>query len=228
MMLARFDAQGSKPKAHAGAKARRSGLVRQGAPGGRCALSLLLCVLSIGATACVKARAASAPDGPPLEMPAPPPRVLAPVDEPPPATAAVPEPPPVVEPRPPARPPARRANGTATEAEARPEPVVPPPVAAQGPPEPVPTETRELRAAPASNAADAERGVRELLTRASRDLNRVDYGRLSADGRAQYEQSKRFSVQAEQALKDRNFVFATTLADKAAVLATELLNGRGR
>ena len=68
--------------------------------------------------------------------------------------------------------------------------------------------------------------MRDLLTRAARDLNRVDYGRLSADGRAQYQQSKRFSQQAEQALKDRNFVFATTLADKAATLATELLGGR--
>jgi hypothetical protein len=138
----------------------------------------------------------------------------------------VPETPPVVEQRPPVRPPARRANGTPAEAEARPEPPPPAPVAVQPAPEPVPTETRELRAAPSSSAVEAERGVRELLTRATRDLNRVDYGKLSADGRTQYEQSKRFSLQAEQALRDRNFVFATTLADKAATLATELLAGR--
>jgi len=175
------------------------------------------------AAGCAKARAESAPDGPPLEMPAPPPRVLAPVDQPLPATAAVPEIP-IVEPRPPVRPPVRRPNG-ATEAEARPEPPAQPPAAAQAPPDPAPTETRELRAAP-SSAPSAERGVRELLTRAARDLNRVDYGRLSADGRSQYEQSKRFSQQAEQALKDRNFVFASTLADKAATLATQLLGGR--
>ena len=138
----------------------------------------------------------------------------------------VPETPPVVEQRPPVRPPARRTNGTPAEAEARPEPPPPAPVAAQPPPDPAPTETRELRAAPSSNTVDAERGVRELLTRATRDLNRVDYGKLSADGRTQYEQSKRFSQQAEQALRDRNFVFASTLADKAATLATELLGGR--
>jgi outer membrane biosynthesis protein TonB len=185
----------------------------------RCALGLGLCVVL--ASGCAKARAETAPDGPPLEMPAPPPRVLAPVDQPLPATAAVPDPP-VAEPRPPARPPVRR--GTPAEAEARPEPP-PAPAAAIAPPEPAPAETRELRAAP-SNAATAERGVRDLLTRASRDLNRVDYGRLSADGRTQYEQSKRFSQQAEQALRDRNFVFAATLADKAATLATELLGGR--
>jgi hypothetical protein len=187
----------------------------------RHALGLVLCALV--ASGCAKARAETAPDGPPLEMPAPPPRVLAPVDQPLPATAAVPEPP-VEEPRPPARPPVRRTNGAPADAEARPEPP-PPPAAAVAPPEPAPTETRELRAAP-SNTATAERGVRDLLTRASRDINRVDYGKLSADGRAQYEQSKRFSQQAEQALKDRNFVFAATLADKAATLATELLGGR--
>jgi hypothetical protein len=189
---------------------------------------VMLCVVqaALFAGACAKARAATAPDGPPLAMPDAPPRVLAPVDPPPPVATIVPETPPVVEQRPAARPPVRRSNGSPAEPEARPEPPPPAPVAVQPPPEPVPTETRELRAAPASNAVDAERGVRELLTRAARDLNRVDYGKLSADGRSQYEQSKRFSLQAEQALKDRNFVFASTLADKAATLATELLGGR--
>lgn len=62
-----------------------------------------------------------------------------------------------------------------------------------------------------------------MLGRAARDLGRVNYSRLSADGRAQFEQSKRFSTQAEEALGDRNLVFAATLADKAATLAAELL-----
>jgi hypothetical protein len=202
------------------ANARRAGPAR--------VLMVILSLVQVAlfAGACAKARAATAPDGPPLEMPAAPPRVLAPVDLPPPVAVTVPDTPPVVEQRPPARPPARRANGTPAEADARPEPPPPAPVAVQPAPEPVPTETRELRAAPSSSAVEAERGVRELLTRATRDLNRVDYGKLSADGRTQYEQSKRFSQQAEQALRDRNFVFATTLADKAATLATELLGGR--
>ncbi|NOT45132.1 MAG: hypothetical protein HOP14_11075 [Acidobacteria bacterium] len=72
----------------------------------------------------------------------------------------------------------------------------------------------------------AERAVRDLLTRASRDLTRVDYGRLSSDLRAQYDLSKRFVQQAEQAIRERNFLFASTLADKAASLATGLLAGR--
>jgi hypothetical protein len=68
-----------------------------------------------------------------------------------------------------------------------------------------------------------EGSVRELLARAARDINQVNYNRLSSEGRAQYDQSKRFSIQAEQALRERNLVFAATLADKAATLAAELL-----
>jgi hypothetical protein len=68
----------------------------------------------------------------------------------------------------------------------------------------------------------AEKQVRDTLALAARDLGGVNYGRLSADAKAQYEQSKRFTQQAEQALKDRNFVFAATLADKAATLAAGL------
>lgn len=161
-----------------------------------------------GGAACAKARAEVAPpDGPPLQVPSPPSRVLVPLEElvaPPPAPE--PEPPPVAEaPRTPPRP-----------VEPRPQPA-PPPVAP-----PAVTEPRDLRAtSPAS--ADSERSVRETLARAARDIVRVEYSRLSADGRAQYDQSRRFSAQAEQALRERNLIFAATLADKAATLAAELL-----
>ena len=157
-------------------------------------------------------------------MPQPPARVLGPIDEPVPATAVVPDPPAPAPATPPARPPVRRPAGAGNTAEAeRPEPA-PAPAAVQAPVEPVPTETRELRVAPNGNTtAAAERTIRDLLIRATRDLSRVDYSRLSADGKANYDQSKRFSQQAEQALKDRNFVFANTLADKSATLASQLL-----
>jgi hypothetical protein len=194
---------------------------RHKARGVLCAVCLVLCALT--GSACAKARAEAAPDGPPLQVPEPPARVLGPIDEPLPATAVVPDPPAPAPQRPPARPPVRRPNGNGNTAEAeRPEPAAAP-AAVQAPVEPAPTETRELRAAPNVNAAAVERTVRDLLVRASRDLSRVDYSRLSPDGRANYDQSKRFSQQAEQALKDRNFAFASTLADKAATLASELL-----
>ena len=72
------------------------------------------------------------------------------------------------------------------------------------------------------NAA-TERNVRDLLASAARDLNRIDYRRLSAEGRETYDQSRRFSQQAQEALKERNVAFAATLADKAATLAAELI-----
>jgi hypothetical protein len=167
---------------------------------------------------CAKAQAKVPAEGPPLAVPDPPARVLVPVEEPEPIAATVPETPPAEPPRPPARPPARRpAAPAAAEADPKPEPAQP--TTNVAPPTPQPT----LRAAPSAADATAERTVRETLARAARDLSRVDYGRLSTDARAQYDQSKRFTAQAEQALKDLNFPFAATLADKAATLAVELL-----
>ena len=171
--------------------------------------------ICLAASGCAKAQAKGAAGGPPLEVPAPPPRVLAPVEEPVTASAAPPETPAPVAaaPRPAApRPPVRRAE---------PQPETPPPATATtGQPAPEP---RDLRAAsPAADAA-AERQTRDALARAARDLGRVDYGKLNADAKAQYDQSKRFMEQAQQALRDRNFVFGATLADKAAALAAELV-----
>jgi hypothetical protein len=68
-----------------------------------------------------------------------------------------------------------------------------------------------------------EKDVRDKLARVNGELSRIDYRRLSADARSQYDQSKRFTQQAEQALKDSNVVFAATLADKAEALASQLL-----
>jgi len=172
----------------------------------------ILGVALLGAAGCAKAKAASVPDGPPLSVPQPPERVLAPVETPPPVVAAAPAP----EPPPPAAPAPRTPPRPAPrEVEARPQPTPPPPAQTDA--------TRDLRPAAAANSAATERAVRDVLVRANRDLSRIDYGKLSVDGRAQYEQSKRFSQQADQALKERNLVFAATLADKAATLAAELL-----
>lgn len=188
---------------------------------GRCCRLALLafCVVTVAfTTACARARAQTVPDGPPLAVPAPPPRVITPVEEvivaaPPPAapepTAAAPRTPP----RQPARP--------------EPRPETPPVTAAPPPAAPAaPVEPREVRAVPSASAAVEEKKVRDVMFRASRDLNRVDYRKLSAEGQSQYNQSKRFSEQAEQALKEKNFVYAMTLAEKAATLAVELAGSR--
>jgi hypothetical protein len=148
---------------------------------------------------CAKARAQTVPDGPPLAMPAPPPRVVTPLEEPQVVVAAPP-----VEVPPPATPAAPPRATT---------PPRTPPAAGEPPRASRPT---------AADVAE-ERKVRDVLARASRDINRVNRSRLNADGRAQYDQSKRLAEQAEQAIKERNWVFAGTLADKAATLAAELL-----
>ncbi len=180
-----------------------------------------LCVALAGA-GCAKAQAKTVPDGPPLEMPAPPARVITPAEEPIVATPAEPsEPAPA--PASAARRPTRRP-ATTTEATQKPDATsspgateapaasAPEPAATTGPPAPT------LRA-----PGSAEKPIRDRVGIAQRDLARVDYSRLTEDGKAQYEQSKRFIQQAEQALKEQNFVFAQTLADKAATLAAELL-----
>jgi hypothetical protein len=61
-----------------------------------------------------------------------------------------------------------------------------------------------------------------LLLEANFNLNRIDYGRLNADARGQYDSAKGFVRQAEEALRGKNLVFASYLADKAATLAARL------
>ena len=81
-----------------------------------------------------------------------------------------------------------------------------------------------LHLAPTAESAANERTIRDQLVRAAKDLSHVDYVALSADAKAQYDTAKRFMVLADEAIKDRNFVFARTLADKAAVIAGVLSN----
>jgi hypothetical protein len=181
--------------------------------------AVVAATLAIAASAgigCAKAKAEVVPEGPPLAMTAPPPRLLAPVEQPLQATPAVAEVPAVPAPRAVAPPPVRRSPPAVVQTEAEPKPEVPPIAAAA--PEP----GRELRAAPSTADAAAERQVRDLLVRASRALARLEYRRLSPEGRSQYDQARRFADQAEDALRDRNFPYAATLADKAATLAAQL------
>ena len=151
---------------------------------------------------------------PVLEPPPPPPRLVetyndepVPTVEPSPVDTALLTPPP----RPPARPPAPR-----TEA-AKPEP------ARTEPDRPTPTPPAlTLKPAPGVEAK-TEASIRQLLDRASRDLGRVRYAELDADGRAQYDIARRFMQQAEDALKGGNLAFAGKLADKAATMGAVLV-----
>ena len=173
-----------------------------------CILHFALLVLLTGCGS--KARAEVIPEGPPLAVPNPPAHQIA-VEQV--AEAPEPEPPPAAEPAPPPKP-------AVTAPPPRPRAETPPPQPAVAP-QPEPPTVRVAPAPTASSAAD-ERKVRELMGRASNDLARVDYKRLSNEGKAQYDQSKRYSEDAQKAIKERNFVYALTLAEKAADIAAEL------
>ena len=165
--------------------------------------------------ACAKARANTEPVMPVLEPPPPPPRVVetyndepVPTVEPSPVDTALLTTPP---PRPPVRPPAPRVETVKPEP-ARTEPDRP----TATPP------ALTLKPAPGMEAK-TEASIRQLLERASRDLSRVRYAELNADGRAQYDIARRFMQQAEDALKGGNLAFAGKLADKAATMGAVLV-----
>jgi hypothetical protein len=154
---------------------------------------------------------------PELAPPPPPPRVIEHyVDEPVPtvdpspaenALSALPT-------RTAAKPPAPRPEATVV----KPEP--PPAIEPQRPPAQPPSLT--LKPAPGSQSA-TEASIRGLLGRAARDLGRVNYNALTADGKAQYDTARRFIQQSEEGLRNGNLVYAGKLADKAATMAAVLV-----
>lgn len=173
-----------------------------------------LVLLTASLTACAaKAQVRTEAAVPLLDPPAPPPRVVAvyePEPEPLPIT-------PAVEPATPVRPPPRA-----------PRPEQKPEVAA------IATEAVEVIARPPAgpsltmtpspgSESQTVTAIRDLLGRATRDLSRVNAASLNNDGRAQYDQARRFIQQSEEALKMRNIVFAGKLADKAVTMAAILV-----
>ncbi len=196
--------------------------IQDGRPIGTLRLAVFaFCILHFAfSSACAKAKAADlVPDGPPLAMTSPPPRVITPAEE-----VAVATPPPSA-PEPATAVPAGTPASPRTRTPQRNSEAPAPAVAQQPPPPPAPVTTPpplEVRSVPSTAAAGEEKKVREVMQRASNDLNRVNYQRLSAEGKSQYDQSKRFNEQAEQALKEQNFPYAMAQAEKAATFAAEL------
>ena len=177
---------------------------------------LLLTVAALGAGCAekvVKAESRVEPPAP-LAVPQPPARVIVP---PQPESAPVEETQPASPARAHASRPAPRpepAKPDATRPETTPE--APPPAETAQPP----AEGKPVRADAASVAA-----VRQQMTRAAQNLGQVNYAGLSNDMKAQFDTANRFLALAEQALKEGNLLFASTLTDKAGAIAS-LLTGR--
>lgn len=171
------------------------------------------------------ARSATVAAGPPvaLNVPPPPPRVISVPPEPvAPVETTTAEPP---EERRPAvrRPAARPAAGTGSGAQAQgseppAEEAAPAPPAAEPPAPPAPV----LRTPQTADESQAASRVRAVLGRATTLLSQVSPAGLSREARSQHDTARRFVEQAEQALIERNFVFASYLADKAETLARGL------
>ena len=186
---------------------------------------MIVAIAAMIASGCTRAQAArTTPDGPPLDMPAPPPRDIETVN------TETPPPPP-----PPAPPPPQEPPRTTTPARPRPTPTTrepartEPPKVEPAPVQPAPAPTNEepkpastLQTKPAGEEGDVEKAIRTTLKNATTDLNRVNYRTLNPDARTQYDSAKGFIRQAEDALRQKNLVFAKTVADKAAGIAAQL------
>jgi hypothetical protein len=186
------------------------------------ALAMVAVLTALGAASgCSRAQARTTPDLPPLDVPAPPPRVVEVAD---PATLG---PGTLVEeparntpnPRPPQ--PARSEPSRADTAKPpEPAPADAAPAAADEPARPAGAPT--LQTVPANREQDVERAVKRLVTQARTNLDRVKFNSLNAGARTQYNQALMFVNTAEEALRQRNLVYAQINAEKAATLAAQL------
>ena len=96
--------------------------------------------------------------------------------------------------------------------ESAPQPAQPAPVA--------PPST--LRTPGTADSAEAARQVREVLDRTTRVLANINYQNLSRERKKAYDDAKELMIQADSAMKDANYVFAQSIAQKAEKLAKEL------
>jgi outer membrane biosynthesis protein TonB len=178
---------------------------------------LAIAAVAVMAGACAAAQAKAPVVRPALDVPPVPPRVVEAQlqTEPPPPPEPVPDLPaaPVV-PRP--RP--QRETAPRTEIAKPDPPAVDPPAA----PAPIAPAVPPLRAPGSPSAADAARQVREIIDRARKTLESVDYRTLKNELRVQYDNAKLLLQQADDTFKAANYELARNLADKGERIAKEL------
>jgi len=190
----------------------------------RTAIAVVAMLISGAVAGCASRRAQATSSPVALNVPPPPARVIAVPPEPMTPTEATTVDRPVATARP-----SRGARPSPVRSDAaRPPDPVPADTGAAAVPgapaatEPVPTPAPVLRTMQSADESQAERRTREVLARARALLSRVTIASLSQEARQQHDTARRFVGQAEQALLERNFVFATYLADKAEALAKGL------
>jgi hypothetical protein len=170
---------------------------------------------------CTHAHAKISPDQPALDMPAPPPRDVEPLDAEVPAPMPLPDEP---EHQTPAR--ARPAQREPSRPEPKTEPpktepeAPKPPEEAPHPASPPPPTT--LQTTPPAVEGEVERSIRATLAHATAELSRVDYRVLNKDARNQYDLAKNWIRQSEALMAAKNLALANMLAGKAKDIAVQL------
>jgi hypothetical protein len=176
----------------------------------------LVALLAGGVSACGRMQARTPADDV-LNIPAPPLRVLIPVE--------LVEPEPSVPPTTPSAvlvPPARQREAPARPSERTPPATPPAAAAATPPPQDTGTAAPTTVLQTTTDTGAMEQQTVSVLAAAQRDLDRVRYTDLGADARAQYDRAKGFIQMAKTALGIKNFLYAKQLADKAAAVANLL------
>lgn len=179
----------------------------------------LVALVLVAASACTTARAAKPVERPALEVPPPPPRVIAPLPLPDlPPVDFVPEAPTNNNPSSP-RSRARNEKPDPPKPEQKPEtpPTEPPPA----PPQPA---TPALRIPESADNTQLQNQIKTQIATAKGILDKTEYGPLKAPLKNAYDQAKNFVAEAEANLKSGNLVYAKELAEKAERLAKELQN----
>lgn len=176
-------------------------------------------VVSVGAGGCSRLAARTAPPPPPpLNVPAPPPRAVETADAEPPSPGTLVDAP--ASGAPSTRRPAPRVEVPKAEP---PKPAEPPPApVAEVPPPVEPPKPPTLQTAPPEREAALEQEIRDKLTQALKNLNGIDYRKLSIETQQQYDQAKSFATRAEEAIRAKNLVFARTLAENAEKMSAQL------
>jgi hypothetical protein len=184
----------------------------------------LVVLAALSGSACASAAAKSPVDRPAMNVPAPPPRVLEPPAELDPEPVGDLPSPPTSTPTT-SRPNRQREKNSTAEAkpevkpEAKPAEVTPPPPEPAAPP---PAPAAQLRTPQTADPSGAAKTVQATIDRARASLNSINFTAQSDERKKAYNDVKRFINQAEDAMKQGNFVFGQAVATKAETLAREL------
>ena len=174
-------------------------------------------LVGAASAACASVIAKAPAERPPLEVPAPPAKVVEPPPRPDPGPDPVPDLPPAQpsNSRPPRQPPREQARtdpkpeATTTTTEAT---APPPPVAA----------APQLRTPGTPDAGEAAKQVNDILDRVNKTLSSIDARRFPKTRKEQYDTAKHLVTQSQEALKKSDFENARKLATKAEDMANEL------